>query len=90
MAGTFELFAEEDSRIRFRLVAPDGTVLAVSGQYRDKDQAAAAIKDVRECAGTGLIRDLAPAPGPAKARASRRPHQVRPFMPNKEKSLGAA
>ena len=90
MAGTFEVFADEDSRIRFRLVAPDGTVLAVSGQYRDKDQAAAAIKDVRECAGTGLIHDLAPAPGPAKARASRRPYQVRPFMPNKEKSLGAA
>ncbi|OAE02025.1 DUF1508 domain-containing protein [Arthrobacter sp. OY3WO11] len=90
MAGTFELFADEDSRIRFRLVAPDGTVLAVSGQYRDKYQAAAAIEDVRECAGTGLISDLAPAPGLAKARTPRRPHRVRPYMPNKEKSLGAA
>lgn len=90
MAGTFELFIDEDSRIRFRLVAPDGTVLAVSGQYPDKYQAAAAIKDVRECAGTGLITDLAPAPGLARARAARRPHQARPFVAGKSKSLGAA
>ncbi|MFD5277973.1 YegP family protein [Pseudarthrobacter sp. NPDC058362] len=60
MAGMFELFTDEDSRVRFRLVAPDGCVLAVSGQYPDKHQAATAIKDVRECAGTGLIDDLTP------------------------------
>ncbi|WP_455834270.1 YegP family protein [Pseudarthrobacter siccitolerans] len=64
MAGSFELFVDEDARIRFRLVMPDGRVLAVSGQYPDKHQAAAAIKDVRECAGTGLISDT----GPAAAR----------------------
>ncbi|WP_397428213.1 YegP family protein [Pseudarthrobacter sp. BRE9] len=62
MAGTFELFVDEDSRIRFRLVMPDGHVLAVSGQFNDKQAAAAAIKEVRECAGTGLIRDVAPTP----------------------------
>ena len=90
MAGTFELFADEDSRIRFRLVAPDGTVLAVSGQYPDKYQAAAAIEDVRECAGTGLITDLAPAPGLANVRAPRRPHHVRPRTAGKASSLGAA
>lgn len=90
MAGTFELFADEDSRIRFRLVTPDGTVLAVSGQYPDKYQAAAAIEDVRECAGTGLIRDLAPAPSLARARAPRRPHHVRPRITGKASSRGAA
>jgi uncharacterized protein YegP (UPF0339 family) len=76
MAGTFELFADEDSRIRFRLVMPDGHVLAVSGPFTDKHAAAAAIEEVRECAGTGLIRDvvpprlgivLAPAPHPRYA-----------------------
>ena len=62
MAGTFELFVDEDSQIRFRLVMPDGHVLAVSGQFTDKQEAAAAIAEVRECAGTGLIRDVAPPP----------------------------
>jgi uncharacterized protein YegP (UPF0339 family) len=88
MAGTFELFVDEDSRIRFRLVTPDGRVLAVSGQYQDKHQAAAAIKDVRECAGTGLIRDLAA--GPVQARPSRRRPQARALFPGTTGSLGAA
>ncbi|MEO5314464.1 DUF1508 domain-containing protein [Pseudarthrobacter sp. CC12] len=58
MAGTFELFVDDDSQIRFRLVMPDGHVLAVSGQFADKQAAAAAIEEVRECAGTGLIQDV--------------------------------
>jgi uncharacterized protein YegP (UPF0339 family) len=62
MAGTFELFIDDESKIRFRLVMPDGHVLAVSGQFTDKRAAAAAIAEVRECAGTGLIRDVAPPP----------------------------
>ncbi|ADX73261.1 uncharacterized conserved protein [Pseudarthrobacter phenanthrenivorans Sphe3] len=90
MAGTFELFADEDSRIRFRLVAADGTVLAVSGQYQDKYQAAAAINDVRECAGTGLIRDLAPVAAPVRVRIPRRLPQALPFASAKAGSLGAA
>ncbi|MET3141331.1 UNVERIFIED_ORG: uncharacterized protein YegP (UPF0339 family) [Arthrobacter sp. UYEF10] len=57
MAGSFELFTDKESQVRFTLVAPDGTVLAVSGQYPDKRHAVAAINDVRECAGTGLIKD---------------------------------
>lgn len=69
MAGTFELFVDDDSQIRFRLVMPDGHVLAVSGQFNDKHAAAAAIEEVRECAGTGLIRDVAP-PNPGVFRAS--------------------
>lgn len=56
MAGIFELFVDEDAKVRFRLLAPDGRVLAVSGQFADRTHAAAAIADVRECAGTGLIR----------------------------------
>jgi uncharacterized protein YegP (UPF0339 family) len=60
VAGIFELFMDEESQIRFRLVASNGVVLAVSEQYGEKHHAAAAIKDVRECAGTGLIQDLCP------------------------------
>ena len=86
MAGSFELFVDEDSRIRFRLVMPDGRVLAVSGQYPDKHQAVAAIKDVRECAGTGLISDISP----AAARESRRGYQVRPLHSGRAGSLGTA
>ncbi|MGN7200076.1 YegP family protein [Arthrobacter sp. SAFR-044] len=62
MAGTFELFVDDDAQIRFRLVMPGGHVLAVSGQFTDKHAAAAAIEEVRECAGTGLIQDVAPPP----------------------------
>lgn len=57
MAGAFELFTDPHSHIRFRLLAPDGTELAVSQAYPDKRAAAAAITNVRECAGTGLIQD---------------------------------
>ena len=77
MAGSFQLFTDEESQVRFRLVAPDGRVLAVSGQFADKQGAAAAIKDVRECAGTGLIHDLCPSPAQKLAESetsrSRRP-----------------
>lgn len=57
MAGHFELFTDDRSYVRFRLVAPDGTVLAVSGPFDDKKAVAAAIADLRECAGTGLVED---------------------------------
>ena len=76
MAGSFELFTDEESQVRFRLVAPDGRVLAVSDQFADKQGAAAAIKDVRECAGTGLIHDLSPSSeerAGAETSRSRRP-----------------
>lgn len=89
MAGTFELFADADSRIRFRLVAPNGCVLAVSGQYPDKYQAAAAIKDVRECAGTGLIQDLTP-PGSAPAVPSRSSPRMLPSANGAAGPFGAA
>jgi uncharacterized protein YegP (UPF0339 family) len=61
MAGIFEVFLDSDSLFRFRLKAPDGTVMAVSGAFEDKPAVAAAIAAVRECAGTGLVTDLSAA-----------------------------
>jgi uncharacterized protein YegP (UPF0339 family) len=58
MAGVFEVFVDAESQFRFRLKAPDGSVLAISAPFEDKRAAAAGIADVRECAGTGLITDL--------------------------------
>lgn len=60
MAGQFELFMDEESNVRFRMIGPDGAVLAVSGQYPDPRAAAAGVEAMRECAGTGLIRNLCP------------------------------
>jgi uncharacterized protein len=61
MAGIFEVFLDSDSLFRFRLKAPDGTVMAESGAFEDKPAVAAGIAAVRECAGTGLVTDLSPA-----------------------------
>lgn len=57
MAGHFELFTDHQFHLRFQLLAPDGGVLAVSGPFDDKRAAAAAITELRDCAGTGLIKD---------------------------------
>ena len=69
MAGVFEVFVDAESQFRFRLKAPDGSVLAVSAPFEDKRAAAAGIADVRECAGTGLITDLSPAAVPVTKSA---------------------
>jgi uncharacterized protein len=61
MAGKFEAFVDQDSFFRFRLLAPDGTIMAVSGPFDSKSSLAAGITAVRECAGTGLVTDLCPA-----------------------------
>lgn len=58
MAGLFEVFVDAESHFRFRLKAPDGTVVAVSRAFDDKPAAVVGIAAVRECAGTGLITDL--------------------------------
>ena len=58
MPGLFEVFVDAESHFRFRLKAPDGTVMAVSKAFDDKPAAVAAVAAVRECAGTGLITDL--------------------------------
>ena len=78
MAGVFELFTDLHSHIRFRLLASDGTELAVSQAYPDKRAAAAAITDVRECAGTGLIQDHCTATT-QNAAGLRRPHRQNKF-----------
>ena len=61
MAGFFELFVDAQSHVRFRLTAPDGTVMAVSKAFDDKPAAVAGIAAVREYAGMGHIADLCPA-----------------------------
>jgi uncharacterized protein YegP (UPF0339 family) len=58
MAGLFELFFDAQSHVRFRLSAPDGTVMAVSKAFEDKPAAVAGIAAVREYAGMGHITDL--------------------------------
>ncbi|WP_427132024.1 YegP family protein [Pseudarthrobacter sp. S9] len=69
MAGTFELFVDADAFFRFRLKAPDGTVMAVSKAFEDKPAAVAGINAVREYAGMGLISDLCPAAARSNAPA---------------------
>mgnify|MGYP000262077909 CR=1 FL=1 len=57
MAGMFELFLDAESAYRFRLAAPDGTIMAVSKPFPTKTEAVAGIAAVREYAGMGLITD---------------------------------
>ncbi|MEW1807659.1 DUF1508 domain-containing protein [Pseudarthrobacter sp. NPDC080039] len=57
MAGMFELFIDAESAFRFRLTAPDGTVMAVSRPFTTKTDAVQGITAVREYAGMGLITD---------------------------------
>ena len=56
-AGTFELVVSGRGDFEFRLVSPNGKVLAVSGTYRDKTSAVAVIRDARECAAMALLKD---------------------------------
>ncbi|MFF1254390.1 YegP family protein [Pseudarthrobacter sp. NPDC058329] len=60
MAGMFELFVDTESAFRFRLTAPDGTIMAVSRPFTSKTDAVAGIAAVREYAGMGLITDSCP------------------------------
>jgi uncharacterized protein YegP (UPF0339 family) len=77
MAGKFEMFLDRESNFRFRLKAPDGTVMAESAAFSDKPAAVAGIAAVRECAGMGLITDLCsegkPGGVPESARSSDAP-----------------
>lgn len=57
MAGHFELFEESGGDCRVRLVDGDGTELALSISFHDKDSAAKAIYSLREIAASGLIED---------------------------------
>lgn len=68
MTGQFEIFAD-GAVFRFRLTGEDHEVLVVSGAFRDKAGAAAAIFAVRENAAAGQIvdRSAASAAGPARS-----------------------
>ncbi|MGO4121451.1 YegP family protein [Arthrobacter sp. YAF16] len=78
MAGQFEIFTDAESNVRFRLLGADGTVLAVSKAFEDKRSAADGIMAVRECAGTGLIRETHSTPWGGttwtKSSTAARPH----------------
>jgi uncharacterized protein len=76
MTGMFELFTDSDSSYRFRLTAPDGTVMALSRSFPDKPAAVAGIAAVREYAGMGHVTEIKPSPndelpGPLTAPAPR-------------------
>lgn len=58
MTGMFELFTGSDAAYRFRLTAPDGTVMALSKPFPDKPSAVAGIAEVREYAGMGLVTEI--------------------------------
>ena len=76
MTGMFELFTGSDSRYRFRLTAPDGTVMALSRPFPDKPSAVAGIAAVREYAGMGLVTEITAPEDPDRNGASEAP--VRP------------
>lgn len=92
MTGQFEIF-RDGTRFRFRLLGEQREVLAVSGGFAEKAQAAEAIMAVRENAAAGHIVDKSctaasaePAPkgySPPACRAARRPAQPggRPELP---------
>ncbi|MDQ0212630.1 YegP family protein [Arthrobacter bambusae] len=76
MTGTFELFTDSDSSYRFRITAPDGTVMALSRSFPDKPAAVAGIAAVREYAGMGHVTEIKTPPddalpGPLVAPAPR-------------------
>lgn len=88
MAGMFEVFVDAESHFRFRLKAPDGSVLAVSAAFDDKRGAAAGIAAVRECAGMGLVTDLCPAARPNATSAAAESAAVPPACENQSAPAG--
>ena len=72
MAGSFEVFVDADSLYRFRLLAPDGMVMAVSQGFADKRAVAAGIAAVRECAAGAVARPV-PAAAPTALPADTQP-----------------
>ena len=87
MAGMFELYVDPESCFRFRLTAPDGTVMAVSKAFDTKTAAVAGIAEVREYAGMGHITDLCP-----KARKTAQPdsYDLPVIQPHEVRRLQAA
>ncbi|MFJ4028509.1 YegP family protein [Paenarthrobacter sp. NPDC089989] len=57
MAGHFELIDAAGGDCRVRLVDADGTELALSMCFQDKETAAKGIYSLREIAASGLVED---------------------------------
>jgi len=70
MPGMFELFTDSNASYRFRLTAPDGTVMALSRPFPDKQAAVAGIAAVREYAGMGLVTDISATQNQAIAQSA--------------------
>ncbi|WP_457972689.1 YegP family protein [Arthrobacter sp. D1-17] len=84
VAGMFEIFLDADAAFRFQLTAPDGSVLAVSRAFPDKEAVIKGIAAAREYAGTGHVREL---PRPGRERPSPRQAAVPvAAMPDKRRS----
>ena len=90
MAGMFELFNDEDSNFRFRITAPDGTVMATSRPFPDKQSAVEGIRDVREYAGMGHITDMCLAPAAFTAARPQLPAAAYPVADPRCSSLRPA
>ncbi|KAD3514952.1 DUF1508 domain-containing protein [Arthrobacter yangruifuii] len=57
MSGYFKLVDAHEGSYRIKLVAGDGTLMAVSTTFETKQDAAAGIAQMREIAGTGPVVD---------------------------------
>jgi uncharacterized protein len=57
LAGNIELFLDESSQYRFRMIDPEGKLLAISEGFPTRKAAVEGIYHVRECAGTALVSD---------------------------------
>ena len=57
MSGYFKLVDAHEGSFRIKLIAGDGTLMAVSTTFETKQEAAAGIAQLREIAGTGPVVD---------------------------------
>ena len=93
MTGMFELFTDSDASYRFRLTAPDGTVMALSRPFPDRRAAGAGIAAVREYAGMGLVREITPprirVPSAARFLGGRAVTRNRQMIARWRRALGA-
>jgi uncharacterized protein YegP (UPF0339 family) len=57
MAGKFELYKDAKGEFRFRLIAPNGQVIATGEGYKTKDSAKNGIESVKKNAPKAKIED---------------------------------
>lgn len=58
MTEKFEIYRDKASEYRFRLVAPNGEIIAVSEGYTTKQSAQRGVEAVKKYAGSAEIEDL--------------------------------